>query len=246
MKYNSTVTMKAKLNAESNVMNTVELKLYGVQAYNVSYGEEYNVIVRAERQYNGRYYFITREGYQIAWSSLDKEKVEHICADMLDQVERDEQYIIERMNCLRNNGSCFVDANVMNDIYDLADEFDFSISIKQAGADETGRALYHIAVIDGSELFAGETADMTDEEDTESQEAEQEPEQAQTKLYLYTYQNGEQKSRRESTMQEFTQMAELFADVMQNIMHYSVDYLPGADRITWRDTAGNVTDIMIR
>lgn len=245
-KFSSTKRMKELINDEQNVMDTVELRLSGVQAYNVDCETEYNVIIRAERHYNGRYFFVTREHYYVAWSTLTKEQVEQICTDMLDQRAEEDTYIINRMNCLRNNGSCLVDARVMNDIYHLCDEFNLSVSIEQTGADETGRALYHIAVIDNKELSTEETADSTDEEDTESSEQTAGHQEPETKLYLYAYQNGEQKSRRESTVQEFTQMAELFADVMQNIMHYSVDYLPGADRITWTDTDGNITDIMIR
>ena len=65
-------------------------------------------------------------------------------------------------------------------------------------------------------------------------------------MTLFAFQNYEKKSSRECTMQEFTQMAELFYDVMSNIMHYAVDYTPGADRITWKDSEGNITDLMLR
>lgn len=83
--------MKQLLNDESNLFNEVELKLFGVQAYGVTYGEEYNVITKAARRANGRYYFITREGYEIAWSTIPADKVAKICADMFDQMEQDKR-----------------------------------------------------------------------------------------------------------------------------------------------------------
>ena len=137
-----TKRMKAELNNETNVFNEFELKLYGVQAYGVTYGEEYNVIVKAARRANGRYYFITREGYEIAWSTLPAEKVEKICADMYDQHESDEKAARESYDRLKANGTAHVRAEIMNDVYKLADAEGVAVFVLTSGADEINRLYY--------------------------------------------------------------------------------------------------------
>ena len=134
--------MKAELNNENSVFNEFELKLYGVQAYGVTYGEEYNVIVKAARRANGRYYFITREGYEIAWSTLPADQVEHICADMYDQHDRDELATIKHVNQLRNDGTALVPAEIMNDVADTAEAVGVRCFILTSGIDEAGRVKY--------------------------------------------------------------------------------------------------------
>ena len=89
MKTQNTKEMKARLNAEENVLQVVEVVTYGVQAYNVT-ENEYEVIVKACRKANGRYYFITREGRRIAWSWMDAEQVERICGEILEQQPAEE------------------------------------------------------------------------------------------------------------------------------------------------------------
>ena len=69
--------------------NEIDLVKNGVQvyAYNLT-GDEYNVIVKAERT-KGRYYFTTREGYRLTWSSFTAEQLGIICRDFADQVKRE-------------------------------------------------------------------------------------------------------------------------------------------------------------
>ena len=69
--------------------NEIDLVKSGIQvyAYNLT-GDEYNVIVKAERT-KGRYYFTTREGYRLTWSSFTAEQLGIICRDFADQVKRE-------------------------------------------------------------------------------------------------------------------------------------------------------------
>ena len=133
--------MKAELNNESNVFNEFEIKLYGVQAYGVTYGEEYNVIVKAARRANGRYYFITREGYEIAWSTLPADQVEHICADMYDQHDHDQAAARDNYDHIKKAGAALVRAELMNDVYELADAEGVAVFLLTSGTDERGNVL---------------------------------------------------------------------------------------------------------
>lgn len=165
MKQNEfTKRMKAELNNENNVFNEFELKLYGVQAYGVTYGEEYNVIMKAARRANGRYYFITREGYEIAWSTLPAEKVEKICADMYDQHESDEKAARESYDRLKANGTAHVRAEIMNDVYELADAEGVPVFLLTSGTDERGNVLYMCSLgttaDEGREIAARRRADQ--------------------------------------------------------------------------------------
>lgn len=81
--------MKAALNAEYFMQ--IDLVKYGIQIYNVTPDNEYNVVISAKRDIiNGRYYFITREGDRVAWSSLTTDQLIHACVDFMDQMTADE------------------------------------------------------------------------------------------------------------------------------------------------------------
>lgn len=84
---NAVQTLKNIIKADA--LEWIELVKYGIQIYNVIEGEEYNVIIKAEK-HNGRYYFVTREGARVAWSSLDADKLAHACQDFIDQINADQ------------------------------------------------------------------------------------------------------------------------------------------------------------
>jgi hypothetical protein len=86
--YKNIESLKNIIKADS--YNEIELVKYGVQAYGVDCESEYNVIVKAEKT-NGRYFFTTREGYRVAWSTIDAEYLDHVCADFLAQLTDDEE-----------------------------------------------------------------------------------------------------------------------------------------------------------
>lgn len=146
--------MKQILNNDSNLFNEVDLKLFGVQAYGVTYGEEYNVITKAARRANGRYYFITREGYEIAWSTIPADKVAKICADMFDQMEQDKQAAAENYNRVKRNGVALIRSELMQSVYELADAEGVHLFMLVSGVDECGNVLYKMSL--GSTSDEGE------------------------------------------------------------------------------------------
>lgn len=66
-KNNNTETLKSLIKAE--YFEQIELVEYGIQAYGIDSESEYNVVIMAEKT-KGRYYFTTREGYRVAWSTI--------------------------------------------------------------------------------------------------------------------------------------------------------------------------------
>lgn len=65
----------------NNVLERVELRRYGVQAYNIAEGEEYTVITKYAKQ-GGRYYFIDRDGRRFLASHYDR--AEFVAGEMLE------------------------------------------------------------------------------------------------------------------------------------------------------------------
>ena len=78
-----------KASIKADFLECIELVNFGIQVYNVIDGDEYSVITKAEKT-NGRYYFITREGQRVAWSTIPAEKLETACDHFLAQMKADE------------------------------------------------------------------------------------------------------------------------------------------------------------
>ena len=91
-----------KASIKADFLECIELVNYGIQVYNVIDGDEYSVITKAEKT-NGRYYFITREGRRVAWSTIPTEKLETACNDFLAQMKADETAEISEHTTTRHN-----------------------------------------------------------------------------------------------------------------------------------------------
>lgn len=79
MKKSTNITALKEL-VNNNVLESVRLRINGVQAYNIAEGEEYTVIVRYEKQ-RGRYYFVARDGRRFLASHYDR--AEFVAGEML-------------------------------------------------------------------------------------------------------------------------------------------------------------------
>lgn len=87
---------------KADFFESIELVKYGIQIYNAFEGEEYCVIIRAEK-YNGRYYFIDRERRRVAWSSLPADRLAIACRDFIDRMNADETAEISENTTTRHN-----------------------------------------------------------------------------------------------------------------------------------------------
>ena len=87
---------------KADLLECIELVKFGIQIYFAVEGEEYSVITKAEK-YKGRYYFVTREGRRVAWSSLDADKLNRACNDFMEQIKADETAEISEHTTTRHN-----------------------------------------------------------------------------------------------------------------------------------------------
>lgn len=77
-----------------SALEKVECHQYGVQAYGIQSGHEYNVIVAMEKIGN-RYYFVDRDGGKLLASRYaDAERVAH---ELIERKEWEAQYVAERV-----------------------------------------------------------------------------------------------------------------------------------------------------
>ena len=78
-----------------------DLHYQGVQAYNISSANEYEVIT-GFRKCNGRYYFIDRNGNKYLASRYDR--ADFIAWEMLKQKERENETVAEAIDSIENTG----------------------------------------------------------------------------------------------------------------------------------------------
>ena len=90
-----------------------DLHYQGVQAYNISSANEYEVIT-GFRKCNGRYYFIDRNRNKYLASRYDR--ADFIAGEMLEQKERENKMVAEAIDSIENTGEAKI-------IIDLAWEY---------------------------------------------------------------------------------------------------------------------------
>lgn len=134
-----------------------DLNYQGVQAYNISGANEYEVIV-GFRKCNGRYYFIDRNRNKYLASRYDR--ADFIAGEMLEQKERENKIVAEAVDSIEKTGEAKI-------IIDLSWEY-----IKTCKA----RGINPGELVDREEYAAGELymihriESAKDEEDSESEE----------------------------------------------------------------------------
>lgn len=134
-----------------------DLNYQGVQAYNISGANEYEVIV-GFRKCNGRYYFIDRNRNKYLASRYDR--ADFIAGEMLEQKERENKIVAEAVDSIEKTGEAKI-------IIDLSWEY-----IKTCKA----RGINPGELVDREEDAAGELymihriESAKDEEDSESEE----------------------------------------------------------------------------
>lgn len=134
-----------------------DLNYQGVQAYNISSANEYEVIV-GFRKCNGRYYFIDRNRNKYLASRYDR--ADFIAGEMLEQKERENKIVAEAVDSIEKTGEAKI-------IIDFSWEY-----IKTCKA----RGINPGELVDREEDAAGELymihriESAKDEEDSESEE----------------------------------------------------------------------------
>ena len=99
--------MKALVNG--SVLERIELRTRGAQAYDIAKGEEYTVIIAFAKQ-SGRYYFIARDGRRFLASHYDR--AEWLAGELLEFIANDRAAAMHAADQLKRSGSVLVSAVV--------------------------------------------------------------------------------------------------------------------------------------
>lgn len=122
----------------SNVCERVELRLNGVQAYNIAESEEYAVIVAYAKQ-GGRYYFIDRDGRRFLASRYDRAEI--VAGEMLEVIANDRAAAQAAADQAERAGSVLVCADLLPLFFAECDRRNIKVTSTAAGVDDLGRML---------------------------------------------------------------------------------------------------------
>ena len=122
----------------NNVLDRVELRVNGVQAYNISEGEEYTVIVKYEKQ-GGRYYFVDRDGRSFLASHYDRS--EFVAGEMLAVIAEERSAAQHAAEQVKASGSVAVCSSLCSLFFEECDRLNINVKSTAVGVDNLGRML---------------------------------------------------------------------------------------------------------
>lgn len=122
----------------NNVLDRVELRVNGVQAYNIAEGEEYTVIVKYEKQ-RGRYYFVDRDGRRFLASHYDR--AEFIAGEMLAVIAEERSAAQHAAEQVKSSGSVAVCSSLCSLFFEECDRLNINVKSTSVGVDNLGRML---------------------------------------------------------------------------------------------------------
>lgn len=141
-KHTNIEILKAMVNA--NVMERMELRLNGVQAYNLAEGEEYTVIVAYVKQ-GGRYYFIDRDGRRFLASRYDR--AEFVAGEMLEVIAHDRAAAESAADQVERAGFVLVCADLLALFFEACDRRGIQVTSTATGVDDLGRMLIRYDIV---------------------------------------------------------------------------------------------------
>ena len=158
----------------NNVMERVELRTRGAQAFNIAEGEEYTVIVAYAKQ-GGRYYFIDREGRRFLASHYDR--AEWLAGELLEVIANDRAAAVQAANQLERSGSVLVCADLLALFFEECDRRNIHVTSTAAGVDDLGRMLtkYDLVKDEPTQQDDDDNNDTQSNESNEGNQATAEP-----------------------------------------------------------------------
>lgn len=122
----------------NNVLDRVELRVNGVQAYNIAEGEEYTVIIKYEKQ-RGRYYFVDRDGRRFLASRYDR--AEFVAGEMLEVIAEERSAAQHAAEQVKASGSVAVFSSLCSLFFEECDRLNINVKSTTVGVDDLGRML---------------------------------------------------------------------------------------------------------
>lgn len=157
----------------NNVMERVELRTRGAQAFNIAEGEEYNVIVAFAKQ-GGRYYFIDRDGRRFLASRYDR--AEWLAGELLEVIANDRAAAQNAADQVEASGSVLVCADLLPLFFEECDRRGFRVTSTAAGIDNLGRMLTRFDIVkDDEPAQQGDNNDESNDNDAQSADGNQAP-----------------------------------------------------------------------
>lgn len=171
MKKQTNISVLKEL-VNNNVMERVELRTRGAQAFNIAEGEEYNVIVAYAKQ-GGRYYFIDRDGRRFLASHYDR--AEWLAGEMLEVIANDRAAAVQAADQLERSGSVLVCADLLALFFEECDRRGIKATSTAAGVDNLGRMLTRYDLVKDAEPAQQDDDNNNDTQSNESNEGNQTP-----------------------------------------------------------------------
>lgn len=158
----------------TNVLDRVELRLNGVQAYNIAEGEEYTVIVKYEKQ-RGRYYFVDRDGRRFLASRYDR--AEFVAGEMLAVIAEERAAAQHAAEQVKKFGSVLVCSALLPLFFEECDRLKINVKSTAVGVDNLDRMLTCYELVKDAEPAQQEdnNNDESDNNDAQSNETPAEP-----------------------------------------------------------------------
>ena len=154
----------------NSVMERVELRTRGVQAYNIAEGEEFTVLVAYTKQ-GGRYYFIDRDGRRFIASRYDR--AEFVAGEMLEVIANDNAAAMHAADQVEASGSVLVCADLLPLFFEECDRRNIHVTSTAAGVDDLGRMLTRYDLVQDAE--PAQQSDNNDTQSDDNNEGNQKP-----------------------------------------------------------------------
>lgn len=151
----------------NNVMERVELRTRGVQAYNIAEGEEFTVLVAYTKQ-GGRYYFVSRDGRRFLASRYDR--AEFVAGEMLEVIANDRAAAVQAADQLERSGSVLVCADLLALFFEECDRRGIKATSTAAGVDNLGRMLTRYDLVKDADPTQQDDDNNNDTQSNESNE----------------------------------------------------------------------------
>ena len=132
----------------NNVLDRVELRENGVQAYNIAEGEEYTVIVKYEKQ-RSRYYFVDRDGRRFLASHYDR--AEFVAGEMLEVIAEERSAAQNAAEQVKASGSVAVCSSLCALFFEECDRLNIKVKSTAVGVDDLGRMLTRYDLVKDAE-----------------------------------------------------------------------------------------------
>lgn len=137
MKKQTNISVLKEL-VNNNVMERVELRTRGVQAYNIAEGEEFTVLVAYTKQ-GGRYYFVSRDGRRFLASRYDR--AEFVAGEMLEVIAEERSAAQHAAEQVKESGSVAVCSSLCSLFFEECDRLNINVKSTAVGVDNLGRML---------------------------------------------------------------------------------------------------------